>query len=41
VEASEKVKKVADSHGGAPHLVLADMRGLEAVLPEVADAMGA
>jgi hypothetical protein len=40
-EAAAKLKRVTDEYREAPHLVLADMRGLKAVQPEVADAMGA
>jgi hypothetical protein len=39
-QAAGAVRRATDEYGGAPHLVLADMRGLKAVLPEVADAMG-
>lgn len=39
--AAEKMKRMTDTYGGAPHLVLADMRGLKAVPPDVADAITA
>jgi hypothetical protein len=34
------MKKVTDTYEGVPHLVLADMRGMKATAPEVADVMG-
>ena len=34
------MKKVTDGYEGAPHLVLADMRGMKATAPDVADVMG-
>jgi hypothetical protein len=35
------LKKATETYGGAPHLVLADMRGMKPVAPDAADAMGA
>jgi hypothetical protein len=39
--AAKDVRRATDDYGGAPHLVLADMRGFVPAAPEVADVIGA
>jgi hypothetical protein len=39
--AVKDVRRATDGYGGAPHVVLADMRGFVPAAPEVADVIGA